>query len=180
MALCKSHGRPAASFRIRATHGEIAVTKGGVTYLDQVSSSSGTTSFNTATVADGDYTLTLNLLSADGLSLAQNFQSELINNSLAWHEGTLSTNETWGTNTVNAVDQTVVIPSGVTLTIAPGAIVKFAPGTGIIIEAGGILDASGATIGAPIVFTSLSDATVGGDSEEEGGTRWRSQEIGMA
>jgi len=148
----------------------VIVTKGGVTYLDQITSNSTSTSWNTATVPDGVYTLTLNLLSPSGLSLSQISQSELINNSLAWHEGTLSTNETWGTNTVNAVDQTVIIPSGVTLTIAPGAVIKFAPGTGIIIEAGGILDASGATIGAPIVFTSLADATVGGDSEKDGGT----------
>jgi hypothetical protein len=148
---------------------EVVVTKGGVTYLDEITSNTASTSLNTATVADGVYTLTLSLLSSSGLSLTQISQSELINNSLAWHEGTLSTNETWGTNSVNAVDETIIIPSGVTLTIAPGAIIKFAPGTGIIIEPGGVLDASGAMDGAPIVFTSLSDSSVGGDSKDDGG-----------
>ena len=80
----------------------------------------------------------------------------------------MSTNQTWGTNSVNAVDQNVIIPNGVTLTIAPGAIVKFADGTGIIIEAGGVLDASGATTNSPIIFTLIKDDSEGGDSNEDG------------
>ncbi len=145
----------------------VVVSKGGSTYFQQSAPASGAINWNTATVADGSYTLTISLLDASGIALGQISQSELINNSAAWHEGALSTNQTWGTNTVNIVDQDIIIPSGVTLTIAPGAIVKFAPGTGIIIQAGGTLDASGATAGAPIIFTSLSDNSVGGDSDED-------------
>ncbi len=62
-----------------------------------------------------------------GAPVGEISQNEVINNSLAWHEGTLAANETWGTNTVNAVDRTVIIPNGVTLTIAPGAIIEFWP-----------------------------------------------------
>jgi RHS repeat-associated protein len=147
---------------------EILISKAGVTYFSQSVPASASLTWNTATVPDDNYTLSVKLLNAAGQTVGQISQNELINNSLAWHEGTLSTSQTWGTNAVNAVDQTVIIPSGVTLTIAPGAIVKFAPGAGIIIEAGGVLNASGSTFNAPIVFTSLADSSVGGDSDKDG------------
>jgi len=144
---------------------DVVISKGGVTYFQETAPTSASIPWNTATVSNGVYTLTMTVLSAFNVPLGQISQTELINNSLAWHEGTLSASQTWGTNAVNAVDQTIIIPSGVTLTIAPGAIVKFAPGTSIIIEAGGVLDASGATAAAPIIFTSLADGFVGVDSE---------------
>src|ERR1035441_5787565 len=52
--------------------------------------------------------------------------------------------------------------AGVTVTVAPGAIVKVAKGAQIIIQSGGILNALGAN-GAPIIFTSLEDDSVAGD-----------------
>ncbi len=146
---------------------DVVVSKGGVTYFQQTAPSSGSVSWNTATVADGTYTLTVSLLTTAGQQLNQISQIELINNTAAWHEGTLSASQTWGSNTVNAVDQNIIIPNGVTLTIAPGAIIKFANGTGIIIQPGGTLDASAATVNAPIIFTSLEDSTVGGNTDED-------------
>jgi hypothetical protein len=148
---------------------QVVVSKGGTNYFQQNTPTSQTVSWDTTTVPDGVYTLTITVVNSSGVSIGQISQNELVNNSLTWHEGLLTTSQTWGSNTVNGVDQTIIIPSGVTLTIAPGAIVKFAPGTGIIIQPGGILNASGATVGAPIIFASLADDTVGGDSEDDGG-----------
>jgi hypothetical protein len=147
----------------------IAITS-GKSYPLATATGSGiiTLSYNTAQLPNGPYTLRLVLTNSSGQTLGDYSKPAFVNNSLQWHEGTLTTNEVWGTNEVNAVDQTIVIPSGVTLTIAPGAIVKFADGTGIIIQSGGTLDAGGATQALPIIFTSLEDDTAGGDSNLDG------------
>ena len=113
---------------------------------------------------NGLYTLLATVLSS-GQVVRQYSRSIFVNNSLNWYEGTLTSSQTWAAGTVNAIDQNIIIPSGVTLTIAPGTILKFAQGTGIIIEPGGTLDASGATASNPIIFTSLTDNSVGGASD---------------
>ena len=61
----------------------------------------------------------------------------------------------------------VTVPNGATLTIEPGAIVKFGRRLGIIVQAGGQLVAQG-TVAEPIQFTSLVDDTAGGDTNRDG------------
>ncbi len=146
---------------------ELTISGSGSVVFDQMVPLTGGASWDSTSVSNGDYTVTLTLLKG-GVSVVQNSHDGVVNNSLAWHEGLLTTNETWSSNFVNAVDQTIIVPSGVTLTIAPGAIVKFLPGTQIVVEAGGILNALGTT-NAPIVFTSFFDDSVGGDSALDGG-----------
>ena len=81
--------------------------------------------------------------------------------------GTLSANETWLGSCVEEVTGNIVVLSGVTLTILPGAIVKFDAGLGIVVEAGGQLIADG-TAALPIIFTSIKDDSFGGDANGDG------------
>ena len=64
---------------------------------------------------------------------------------------------------VYVVSNDVTVVSGATLTIQPGAILKFANGKSLTVSIGGTLNAQG-TRSLPIVFTSLKDDSVGGDT----------------
>jgi hypothetical protein len=165
------HGPQSATFLSGAgTTVQIVATGNGVsTALGSTSGGGfGVINFNASQLANGSYNLQAVVLNALGQVIGTYTRQTFVNNSLAWHEGTLSGSQTWGTNSVNAVDQNVIVPNGVTLTLAPGAIVKFADGTGLIVEQGGTLDASGSTTNEPIILTSLKDDSVGGDSNEDG------------
>jgi len=61
----------------------------------------------------------------------------------------------------------VTVPNGVTLTIQPGAVVKFSALQGMVIDSGGQLVAHG-TVARPVVFTSILDDAVGGDTNLDG------------
>ena len=125
-------------------------------------------SWDTTTVPDGNYQLTLTFLDANGNIIASALKQVLINNSVVWHSGTVTTSQTWSSSSVHAIDANLIIPSGVTVTIQPGTIVKVVPGVGITVQSGGILNALGAN-GEPIIFTSIEDSTVGGDTMLDGG-----------
>lgn len=79
--------------------------------------------------------------------------------------GSLSANETWDTGTTYVIDDEVIVPNNVVLTVSPGAVVKIVKqGSGIRVLPGGILIAQG-TDADPIVITSYRDDTVGGNSD---------------
>jgi YD repeat-containing protein len=124
-------------------------------------------SWDTATVADSRYDLQLVYRDSTGAILTQLPRSILVNNSIVWHSGMLQNNETWTADRVNGIDGNVIVPKGVTLTIAPGAIVKVAAGFSIIVQDGGILNAQG-TDAQKVIFTTLEDDSVGGDSNLDG------------
>ena len=147
--------------------GEITISGSAGVVFDQEVPTTGSLSWDSTSVGNGNYAVTLTLFNGT-VAVGQASQSGFVNNSVSWHEGTVTTNQTWSSNTVNVVDQTIVIPSGVTVTIAPGAIVKFAPGTQIIVQPGGTLNALDTSV-APIIFTSLYDDSAGGDSDLDGG-----------
>lgn len=75
--------------------------------------------------------------------------------------GLLSENETWRANRIYILSGKVVVPSGITLTIEPGTIIKGAAGTGslaaaLVVARGGKIIANG-TAELPIVMTSIKD-----------------------
>jgi hypothetical protein len=78
--------------------------------------------------------------------------------------GEITTDTTWTAGNVYVVRfQRVQVRPGVTLTIQPGVIVKFASGLYLDVF-GTLLLESGAVPGDEVVFTSLRDDTVGGDT----------------
>ena len=72
----------------------------------------------------------------------------------------------WLTGHVYILKAFVAVPAGQTLTIQPGAIVKFDTGEYLTVD--GTLTAIG-TSGSLIWFTSLKDDAVGGDHNGDGG-----------
>ena len=80
---------------------------------------------------------------------------------------TISSNLTLFSGVVYVATGNVVVNSGMTLTVQPGAIIKFAAGSGLIIDSGATLSAIG-TVAQPIVFTSLNDDANGGDTNGKG------------
>jgi hypothetical protein len=86
---------------------------------------------------------------------------------LTTHSGNLLQDESWmGTFTHHITDQ-VFISDGVTLTINPGAVIKFDASKKITVQQGGRLVAEG-TVASPITFTSIKDDSVGGDTNGDG------------
>ena len=77
--------------------------------------------------------------------------------------GRLSTNETWGAAAIDdgaeyVLRHDVIVPSGVSLSIAADTIAKFAGGAKLVVEDGGEVVADGA------LFADFADDSVGGDA----------------
>ncbi len=75
--------------------------------------------------------------------------------------GILTNNEKWTSNNIYQLANKVVVPSGLTLEIEPGTIIKGQKGTGslasaLIVARGGKIMAEG-TSDKPIIFTSIDD-----------------------
>ena len=71
---------------------------------------------------------------------------------------------TWGGSSLYIVTENLTIPSGVTLILEPGVIVKFKENKTLTVAQGGTLRANG-TRANPIIFTSINDDTNGGKTE---------------
>jgi len=83
--------------------------------------------------------------------------------------GTISSNTTWSTSgSPYIVDANLTVSAGATLTISPGVVVKF-NGTTRTMFVNGVVSAIG-NAGSRIVFTSLQDDSIGGDSGGDGAT----------
>lgn len=108
--------------------------------------------WDTALEGDGWVTLTSGDASVDVLIL----------NEPAVVGGRLMTNETWSADRIRVVRDDVVVPAGVTLTLAAGCIVKFLPGARFDVAEGGALIAEGAAL------ADFADDFVGGDVNHDG------------
>ena len=86
----------------------------------------------------------------------------LVLNTPAVVGGRLTESETWTSERIHVVRDDVIVPSGVTLTLEVGAIVKFLPEARIIVEEGGSLVAKGAHL------ADFADDGIGGDTNMDG------------
>ncbi|MDE3057711.1 MAG: right-handed parallel beta-helix repeat-containing protein [Bacteroidota bacterium] len=71
-----------------------------------------------------------------------------------------------GFNNIPYLFQNYTVASNATLTIAPGVILKFFPGTGMNVSKG-LMAVGGATLDSTIVFTDLRDDFYGGDTNAD-------------
>ncbi len=127
------------------------------------------TAWDTTALADGWTTV-----SSGGVST-----NVLVLNGPAVVGGRMSASETWDAGRVRVVRDDVVVPSGLTLSIAAGAVVKFTEGAKIVVEDGGALVADGA------LFADFADDSVGGDTNMDGDateptTSWEDWTEGLA
>ena len=87
--------------------------------------------------------------------------SGTVENNTVSVSGMISESTTWTNDNIYVLNQKVVVPSGVVLTIQAGTIIKGTEGTGslasaLIVAQGGKLNAVG-TATEPIIFTSIND-----------------------
>ena len=101
----------------------------------------------------GAHTLTH---TAGGETLTAQFA--VLGDDVVLHGGNLAAGETWGTNKVHLITTALTVPSGVSLTLEPGAVVKFTPDASLTVASGGGCTARG------VIFTHMNDDTVGGDT----------------
>jgi PKD repeat protein len=80
--------------------------------------------------------------------------------------GNITAATTWESCNVYVVDGNVGLNS--VLTVQPGTVVKFKPGSGLELQGTGRIEAAG-TAAAPIFFTSIKDDSHGGDTNTDGG-----------
>ncbi|MBQ6141091.1 MAG: carboxypeptidase regulatory-like domain-containing protein, partial [Kiritimatiellae bacterium] len=89
-------------------------------------------------------------------------QFAVLGDDVAVAGGRLSSSTVWAADKTHLVTAPLTVPSGVSLTIEPGAVVKFMPGASLMVESGGNCTAKGA------IFTHVNDDTAGGDTLYDG------------
>jgi uncharacterized repeat protein (TIGR01451 family) len=149
---------------------EVIVTRGGTSItLGSGLPRSGSLAWNTTAVANGLWELRARFRDGGGLVTGEAVRQVAVNNAaqVAYHGGIVGSSETWAADRVHVVQDHVVVAPGATLTLAPGAVVKFAGDTDLRVWTGGVVEAP-ATADLPIILTSLADDTAGGDTNLDG------------
>ncbi len=149
-------GRSASLSHVRISdsgHGGIEVSRGKPTFTDVVLVDNGGVAINQAFAAEPIY---------DGVVAINNAGGDHVR----LVGGTVTTDRVWDFDGLPAhLIGNVSITATGSLTIAPGSIIKV--DGGFIQDNGGPLIAQGSA-DAPIVFTSVADDTIGGDSNADG------------
>lgn len=131
----------------------VRVTADGATLKEAVAPASGDVAWDGAKASLGLHTLTH---VSGGKTLTAQFA--VLDDDVVVHSGVLKSSEIWDANKIHLVTGAITIPSGVSLTINSGAVVKFMPGMSISVINGGSCTASG------VIFTHVNDDTIGGDT----------------
>lgn len=122
---------------------------------------------DTTTLPDGLFELVATFVGSDASVLGETSGLFSINNFDTWHFSGIDENETWSGDEVHLVDGVLEVSADATLTIEPGAIVKFFSGSSLELADGSIVEASGLD-GSPVVFTSILDDEYGADTNMDG------------
>ena len=148
---------------------DLEVTDGqaGTTTLVQGADPDAGVLWDTSALADGQWQIHAVFHDEAGIVVGEDTQMVTLFNAVAWHGGEIAEDQTWTADKVHVVTGDITLGSGVTLTIEPGAIVKFAPRAKLILRDGATLNAL-ATSDRPIIMTAMADDTVGGDSDLSG------------
>ncbi len=152
----------------RSVRVDVRASSGATTHtLATRQPASGDVEWDTSAAADGSYTLKAVFTSLAGEYKGEAVRDILINNAAVWHGGTIDTDETWTDDSTHIIESDLVVAAGVTITIEPGAVVKLVGDVRVTVADGGVLNAAG-TNDELVVFTSLADDTVGGDTNLDG------------
>ena len=137
----------------------VRIAVDGVSLMEAAAPATGDVLWNAAQAGEGSHTL---MYTAGGAACTARFV--VLGDGAVAHGGPVGADVEWLDDSVHLVSRTIIVPSGVTLTIAPGAIVKFMDGAGIVCETGGRCVADG------VIFTHVNDDTAGGDTLLDGST----------
>lgn len=151
------------------TTATVQVRRGGATF--PVATGRGVVdrlTWDSSAISNGPAELHVVFRNASQQIIGEGSAPILINNTVQWHGGTLASSQAWAAGVVHVVEQDVIVPAGVTLTIDAGAVVKFLPGRRLIAINGGIVDADAATPLLPVLMTSIADDSSGGDTNLDG------------
>mgnify|MGYP000153295896 CR=1 FL=1 len=122
---------------------------------------------DTTALPDGVMELVAAFTDASGRLVGEARAPFGVNNADRWHFGEVAGSETWAAGEVHLVDGRLSLLSGAEVTVEAGAIVKLLRGSRIELQDGSAFTAAG-TAGAPIVFTSIADDAVAGDTNRDG------------
>ena len=125
-------------------------------------------SWDTTAVPDGDYALLVTVADSGGKLIGELRADVVVANEYDWHTGSITDDETWSADRLHIIRDDLSILDGATVTIEPGTRIKVTRDSLVSVRSRGTLDMPG-TEALPIVFTSIFDDAIEGDTNRDGG-----------